>query len=148
MTQPVGAEEQPVLSLVKVNLAVPPDRPVAKPPSVTPAIVGWLDTQCPPEDGDNCVVISSHIVVGPKMLTTGLLNTLMGLDGKELQPEIELVKINCAVPSAMAVTCPLFKMVATEAAVVDHEPPDEGVKLEVAPAHKVSFPVMLATGTS
>lgn len=73
MIQPVGEDEQPVEVCVKVNLAFPPEIPVAIPESFTVAIAELLETQCPPVVGERVVVTSSQIVLAPVILTTGLL---------------------------------------------------------------------------
>ena len=64
------------------------------------------------------------------------------------KPEIPLVNTKLDNPSAMAVTTPLFVIDATIGSELDHTPPVEGLRVEVDPAQRVSFPVMEIEGTS
>ena len=63
--------EQPVVLLVKVNVAVPAEIPVTIPALFTVATEGLLLNHTPPEDGLNVVVEPAQIDVLPVMLTVG-----------------------------------------------------------------------------
>lgn len=73
VTVPVGAETQPVVAFVNVNVAVPADTPVTMPVMAsTVATAGALLTHVPPTLGDRVVVEPIHILFDPVMLTTGV----------------------------------------------------------------------------
>ena len=56
------------------------------------------------------------------METTGLLNTVMGLDALETQPVAVLVNTNVALPACTPVTKPALLMVAVNGSLLDHVP--------------------------
>jgi hypothetical protein len=99
VTGAVGLEEQPVDAWVYVNVAVPGPVPVTTPPLVTLAIAVLLLDQAPPDEGDKVVVVPVHIELDPNILTTGLLNTVIGLVALEIQPVEVLVKTKVALPA-------------------------------------------------
>lgn len=76
VTLAVGAELQPVLLNVNMNVTTPAPTPVTTPPFVTVAIDVLLLVHVPPVVGDNVVVLPPQIVVAPVIFTTGLTLTV------------------------------------------------------------------------
>jgi hypothetical protein len=72
---------------VKRNVAVPAATPVTTPPLVTVATDGLLLDQVPPVDGVNVVVVPTHIVEDPEILTVGLCFALMVAVGTAVHPK-------------------------------------------------------------
>lgn len=142
----VGAEEQPVSELVKVNITVPAETPVTTPALVTVAIAGLLLAQVPPVLGDNVVVAPTQMLVGPVMLAVGNAPTVTELVGIDTQPVVVLVNVNATVPAETPVTTPAFVTVATAGLLLAQVPPEVGVRFVVAPTQIVLPPVMLTTG--
>ena len=65
---------QPVIELVKVNVAVPADNPVTTPAFVTEANDGLLLIQVPPVVGDKVIVLPTFTETGAE--TTGMALTV------------------------------------------------------------------------
>lgn len=79
-------------------------------------------------------------------LISGAELTVIGSDATEVQPEAESVNVNVAVPALIPVTIPVLLIVATLVLLLVHTPPDDGVKLVVAPSQMATVPVIVATG--
>lgn len=86
----VGAETQPVLVLVKVNVTTPALIPVTTPKLVTEATAGLLLAQVPPVEGDKLVISPIQMLEAPRMLTIGIGSTVTVAVGAETQP-VELL---------------------------------------------------------
>lgn len=86
----VGAETQPVLVLVKVNVTTPALIPVTTPKLVTEATAGLLLAQVPPVEGDKLVISPIQMLEAPRMLTIGIGSTVTEAVGAETQP-VELL---------------------------------------------------------
>ena len=71
VTDAVAGEMQPVVVLVKVKVADPPETPDTKPAFVTVATALLLLAQVPPVVGESVVVAPTQIEFDPVMLTTG-----------------------------------------------------------------------------
>ena len=69
----VATELHPVVVLVKINVAVPPETPVTTPAFETVATALLLLAQVPPVVGERVVVEPTHIGFDPVMLTVGKL---------------------------------------------------------------------------
>lgn len=132
--------------LTYVNVTDPPFNPVTRPALVTEATVGLLLVHVPPVVGDNVVVAPTQIVLKPVILTTGKAVTVTGALAAETQPVLALVYVKVAVPAETPVTTPVLVTVATDGALLTHEPPVEGDKVVVLPAQILLDPVMLAIG--
>jgi len=63
---------QPVIVLVKVNVAVPADSPVTTPVFVTEAINGLLLVQVPPVVGDKVIVLPTFTETGAETIGIAL----------------------------------------------------------------------------
>ena len=72
--------------------------------------------------------------------------TVIGCEAFDIQPEAESVKVKVAVPALTPVTMPALLTEATLLLLLVQTPPDEGVKLEVAPTQMAGFPDTMATG--
>lgn len=86
VTGSVGAETQPVLVLVNVNVAVPAETAVTTPALVTVATAGLLLDQVPPVLGDKPVISPIQSVLTPMMLTIGIGSTVTGAVARDTQP--------------------------------------------------------------
>jgi len=148
VTGEVGAEEQPVVLFVKINVAEPAETPVTIPALVIVATAGSLLAQVPPEDGDNPVVLPTQMVLGPLMVTVGSGFTVTAGVGAETQPVIASVKVNVAVPAEIPDTTPPLVTVATEGSLLAQVPPVVGDKVVVAPTQMLLEPVMLTAGVA
>lgn len=146
VTAGVAAETQPEAVLVKVKVAIPADTPVTTPPLVTVATPALMLDQVPPLLGDKVVVLPTQMMVGPVMLTTGVLFTVTAAVGSDTQPLAVSVKVNVAVPADTAVTTPALVTVATAALLLDQVPPVDGDKPVVPPMQRLFAPVMLTIG--
>lgn len=146
VTVGVGKETQPVLVLVKVNVAVPAATAVTTPASVTVATPGLLLAQVPPVVGDKPVVPPMQILVGPRILTLGSALIVTGKVGSDSQPVVEFVKIKVADPALTPVTRPAFVTVAMDGLLLLQVPPVDGDKVVVLPTQTALEPVMLTTG--
>ena len=146
VTDAVGAEVQPVLVLVKLNVTVPAAIPSTTPPLVTDATAGLLLAQVPPVVGDKVVVEPIQILFTPVMLTMGEAFTVTAEVGTDGQPVSELVKMNVTDPADTPVTTPAFVTVATAGLLLAHVPPVVGVSVVVLPTQMLLAPVTLATG--
>lgn len=87
VTGAVASEAHPVILFVKMNVAVPAATPVTTPALLTVAIDGLLLDQVPPIDGDNVVVVPTHIVEDPEILTVGLCLAVMVVVGTAVHPK-------------------------------------------------------------
>lgn len=148
VTGEVAEETQPVLVLVKVNVAVPAETPVTTPVLVTVATAGLLLVQVPPLVGESVVVAPTHIDDIPVILTTGMALTVTGSVGVDIQPVIELVNVKVTDPADTPVTIPLLVTVAMAGLLLDHTPPVVGDKVVLAPTQMLLPPVMLTTGSA
>ena len=146
VTAEVVAEQFGEVLLVNVNVAVPADIPVTKPPFVTVAIAGALLTQVPPLVGDKVVVEPTQIVLIPVILTTGNAVTETAPVGAEVQPVDVSVKVKVALPAETPVTTPAFVTVATPGALLAQVPPVVGDSVVVKPTQMLLAPKMLTTG--
>jgi hypothetical protein len=129
---------------VKVKVATPCVRPVTNPALFILAMDGLLLVQVPPEDGSNCVVVPTHIVDDPEILTSGIVLTLTTSLGNEVHPVDNSVYINRAVPVDTPVTIPELFTTATDGLVLDHIPPVAGDNVVVAPGQMEDEPVIMA----
>jgi hypothetical protein len=121
--------EQPVVSLVKVRLAVPGATPVTVPVSVTVATVSSLLDQVPPVDGVTTLEEPTQPEAAPPSVggaTTVKVRVLV-------QPVASLVKVRVTAPGATAVTAPASVTVAIAVLLLNHVPPVDGVTLAVSP---------------
>ena len=148
VTAGVGREAQPVLLLVKVNVAAPAATAVTTPPFVTVATDGLLLTQVPPLEGVRVVVEPIQILFAPEIAVTGNAFTVIAGVGAEAQPVPLLVKVNVDVPAAMAVTTPALLTLATERLLLAQVPPLVGDKEVVEPMQILFTPVMLTIGAA
>jgi hypothetical protein len=97
-------EIQPVAEFVKVNLAVPLDKPVTKPALLIEAIVGFLLDQVPVPVDVKVVVVPIQMAAGPVKVTTGLGFTVIDRVPSVLHPVWILVYTNVARPASMPTT--------------------------------------------
>lgn len=126
---------QPVPESVNVNVAVPADTPVTNPAFVTVAMAVLLLTHVPPVEGLSVMVEPTQSVVAGVLTVGGALIVID--DVVLLQPVPESVNVNVTVPADTPVTNPAFVTVAMALLLLTHVPPVEGVKVMVAPTHKV-----------
>jgi hypothetical protein len=148
VTGEVATDTQPVVVLVKVNVAVPGETAVTRPPLVTVATAGLLLTQVPPEVGVSAVVEPTQTLAEPVMLTTGIALTVTAEVAAETQPVVLLAKVNVAVPADTPVTTPPLVTLATPGLLLTQVPPEVGDNVVVAPTHMLLTPVMLTTGNA
>lgn len=141
-----GSDVHVELSNVKVKEEVPAPTPVTTPPLVTVATDGLLLTQVPPLEGVNVVVWPIQILEDPDIETVGFTFIDIDVVGSEAQSVALLVKVNDAVPAAIALTKPALVTVATELLLLAQVPPDVGDKVVVDPTHKDVDPVILTDG--
>jgi hypothetical protein len=139
----VGSEVQPSL-VIKVNLAVPLDNPVTMPAFETEATLGLVLTHVPPVDGERLVVVPTHNKVPPRILTTGLSPTVIGVFILDEQPVDVSVNIKVAVPIAKPVTIPEFDTEATLGLLLTHVPPPIG-ESELVPFTQILDDPVIAT---
>lgn len=143
VTAAVGIEAQPVALLVKVNVAMPADKPVTTPALVTEATEGLLLIQVPPKVGDSVVVNPAQILLAPVTVATGKALTVTGGVAAEVQPVVPSVKVKVAVPPDTPVTTPALVTVATDGLLLVQVPPEVGESVVVAPAQMVFEPEIL-----
>jgi hypothetical protein len=148
VTAGVGAEIQPVLPLVKVNVTEPLETPVTSPALVTVATAGLLLVQVPPVVGDSMVVEPTQIASRPVMLTVGRALTVTAGVGAETQPVLVFVNVNVAVPAAIPSTTPPLVTVATAGLLLTQVPPVVGESVVVLPTQMLLRPVMLTIGAA
>lgn len=146
VTADVGAETQPVVEFVNVNVTEPADTPVTTPPFVTVARVGSLLTQVPPDAGDKVVVLPIQILLEPVTLTAGMALTVTDGVGADMQPLDVLVNVKVALPAATPVTTPALVTVAFEASLLTQVPPDVGETPVDPPTQMLLVPVRLTLG--
>lgn len=127
-------------------MEVPADTPVTTPAFVTVATLAFVLTQVPPVVGDKVVVKTTHTLVFPVILTTGIAFTVTAAVGAEIQPVAVLVKVKVAVPAATPVTTPLLETVATAGLLLVQVPPDEGDKPVVTPTQMLLGPLIPTVG--
>jgi hypothetical protein len=146
VTAAVGKEAQPVVVLLKKNVAVPLDMPVTTPALLTVATNVLLLLHVPPVVGDKVVVPPTHIDELPIILTVG--NELIVTAGvaKDVQPVAVLVNVNVAVPLATPVTTPVLLTVAVAVLLLTQVPPVIGDKFVALPTQIEFKPVILAVG--
>jgi hypothetical protein len=126
---------QPVAVSVKVNVTLPAAAPVTNPALVTVAIVLSLLAQVPPVVGLK-VKVDPAQSVGEGVLTIG--NALTVTDEVVLlQPVAVSVKVNVTAPIDIPVTRPAFVTVAMVLSLLTQVPPEEGLKVKVAPMQSV-----------
>jgi hypothetical protein len=77
---------QPVIELVKVNVAVPADIPVTTPALVTEAINGLLLIQVPPVVGDKVIVLPTFTEAGAETTGKGLMVATTAVLAEVVQP--------------------------------------------------------------
>jgi hypothetical protein len=146
VTAVVGADTQPVVPSVNVNVAMPADTPVTTPAFVTVATAGVLLVQVPPVEGDKVVVAPTQMLLAPIRLAIGVAFTVTAGVAAETQPVVELVKIKVTEPAATPVTRPAFVTVATPGLVLVQVPPVVGDKDVVPPMQMLNDPVTLTAG--
>ena len=86
VTGSVDAETHPVVVLVKLKVADPPETPVTTHAFVTVAMVGSLLVQVPPVVGETPVNAPTQIVLTPVMLTVGGLTIVITLLAELVHP--------------------------------------------------------------
>ena len=142
----VGKDMHPVDVCVKVNVALPGEIPVTKPPLVTVAIEALLLDQVPPVVGDKVVVEASQIVLAPVILTVGFETIVTAFVEFETQ-EVEVwVKVNVTDPTLTPVTTPALVTVAIAGLLLTHVPPVVGESVVVDPSQIEFEPVILTVG--
>jgi hypothetical protein len=146
VTAAVGADTQPVVVFVKVNVAVPADTAVTTPAFVTVATAALLLAQVPPVEGDRPVVAPTQRLLEPVMLTTGMALIVTTEVAADTQPVAVLVNMNVVVPADTPVTTPAFVTEATPALVLTQVPPVVGDRVVVDPTQMLFGPVTLTTG--
>lgn len=146
VTTPVGAEIQPVIEFINVNVTVPDAIPVTTPALVTVAMAGLLLVQLPPEAGDRVVVDPTQMLLAPVILTTGKAFTVMVAVGSEVHPVEERVNVNVTEPAETPVTTPALVTVATAGLLLTQVPPLVGDKVVVKPTQTLLAPVILTVG--
>ena len=125
VTGAVGSDAQPPVA-VKIKVAVPALTAVTTPPLVTVATPVLLLAHVPPVVGDKVVEVPIQIKLAPVILTVGLFVTVIGAVGSDVQPVVDEVNVNVAVPTPTPVTSPLLATVATPALLLCHVPPVVG----------------------
>ncbi len=94
VTAAVGAETQPVVEFVNVNVAEPAATPVTTPAFVTVATDALELTHVPPTFGNKLVVLPTQIVDRPDIFTAGNAFTVTTVvPTGELQPETVAVTL-------------------------------------------------------
>ena len=122
------------------------DIPVTTPEFVTDATFGFELTQVPPEVGLRIVVLPTHRIVPPVILTNGLSPIVTGVLRDDEHPVEDSVYIKVAVPIERAVTKPELLTDATEGLLLIHVPPPIGVKLVVPLIQMLFDPVNPTVG--
>lgn len=128
-----GLETQPVLELVKVNVAVPGSNAETFPLLLMLATKKLLVDHVPPVEGVNVVVPPTHKVEDPVNVATGLALIVTVVVGLDTHPVVELVNVKVTVPSVTPVTTPAFVTVAIDVLLLTHVPPVVGDSVVVAP---------------
>lgn len=148
LTAGVGAETQPVLVLVNVNVAEPAAMPSTTPPLVTVATAGLLLAQVPPVVGDKVVVLPTQTLLEPVMLTIGAALIVTNPVAAEIHPVTASVNVNVAVPADTPVTTPALVTIATAGLLLTQVPPVVGDKVVVLPTQMLLAPVILTVGAA
>jgi hypothetical protein len=130
----------PVEVCVKVNVTIPPDRPVTNPAFVTEAIAGLLLVHVPPVVGDKVVVVLAQIVVTPVIVTAGRSLTLV-VPVVALQPVAVSVKVKVTGPAEIPVTTPELVTEAITGLLLTHVPPVVGDRTAVLFTQTADIPV-------
>jgi hypothetical protein len=139
------ANEEQVPVLVYVKVADPTEIPFTTPEFVTVATALLLLVHIPPVVGDNVVVPSIQIALGPVILPTGQELTVTARVANEVHPPV-LVKVKVADPTDNPVTVPSLLTVAILVLLLDHVPSVVGDNL-VVPLIQIELdPVTLTTG--
>ena len=136
VTAAVGNETQPETDEVKVNVAEPTATPVTSPPLLTVAIEKLLVAHDPACEG-----LTVTVVVNPGQMVVGLFKVAVGRASTVMvnvlvHPVPLSVKVIIEVPADTPVTV-LPLTVATPRVPLDHVPPEDGVRVVVAPTHIV-----------
>ena len=139
--------EQPPVA-VNMNVAVPALTALTSPVLLTVATAPFVLAHVPPVVGDSCVVAPIQIKLAPVMFTVGLLITVIGDVGAEVQPVKVDVKVKVTVPTPTPVTRPLFATVAIPLLLLCHVPPVVGDNWDVKPTQMVLRPVIDTVGLS
>lgn len=139
-------ELHPVEFCVNVKLACPAPIPVTKPLLLTVAMDEFNDVHVPPTVGLSWPVWPIQIFGLPSTAITGPLFTVTTEEESDLQPVVELVNTNLAVPKAMADTKPLLFIVATDGLDEVQVPPVEGSNWVVLPRQIEAGPDTLIDG--
>ncbi len=147
VTGAVGSDAQPPVA-VKIKVAVPALTAVTTPPLVTVATPVLLLAHVPPVVGDKVVEVPIQIKLAPVILTVGLFVTVIGAVGSDVQPVVDEVNVNVAVPTPTPVTSPLFATVAIPALLLCHVPPVVGDNCDVKPTQIDGEPVIDTVGLS
>jgi hypothetical protein len=113
-----------------MNVTNPTEIPVTVPVLSTVATPGLLLIHVPPEVGDNTSVAPTQKVVGAVNTGNGL--TITGFVVL-VHPPVALVNVNSTVPADTALTKPELFTVAIALSLLDHVPPEVGVKLVDVP---------------
>lgn len=145
VTRAEGLDTQPELCEVRTKAVCPGPRPVTRPELLTKAVLVLTEDQNPSSEPINCSVSPTQISLSFTVIV-GLELTVTGSDGKELQPLAASVKINVAVPSEIAVTAPLFSMVAIAGFELTQVPPIVGLKVVSSPTQREEEPVKTVDG--
>ena len=104
------------------------------------------DVQIPPVVGENWVVFPIQMAGDPCNKVFGFPATVTGVEGSEVHPFDELVKIKVEIPEVIPVTMPPALTEATPGFVDVHVPPTEGLSVVVFPIQIGLGPVTLTTG--
>jgi uncharacterized protein (DUF362 family) len=143
----VAKELQPVLVNVYVNVAVPAATAVINPALVIVATAVLLLTHEPNVVGLTVVVPPIHNdVLDPVIFVVGRALTVTVFEASDGQPVLVCVKVKVAVPPLTPVTTPPLVTLAIAVLLLDHVPPEVGLKVVVDPTHIVLAPVMLTVG--
>lgn len=137
VTVSVGKEIQPDTDDVNVNVAVPTATPVTNPALLTVAIEKLLLAHEPA-----CAGLTDTVVVNPLQIESGAFKVAVGLASTVMVNVLEQpntpssVNVMTDVPADTPVT--IFPLtVATPRVPLDHVPPEEGVRVVVAPTQIV-----------
>lgn len=144
--KPVAFEIQLVAFNVYTKVAVPGAIPVTTPELVTVATLVLLETHVPPVVGEIVVEKPRQTEVAPVILTIGFSFTIILFVASELHPVVYCVNVKWAVPLESPVTTPEPSTLATAGLLDTQTPPDEGIKVDVVPIHKLVLPEILALG--
>jgi hypothetical protein len=125
---------------VKVNVTLPGETGVTRPPFVTDATAGLLLAHVPPLVGLNVIVNPMH-KLEDGALTVGFA-LIVTAEVVFWQPVAVLVNLNVVLPAASPVTRPAFVTDATVGLLLAQVPPLVGLSVIVNPTHKLEDDVL------